>query len=217
MAKKPANAAPDWSGDDEGEEVAASATTTAPKATPATGSKTESQASQPDMHPGWEGGNVGRVTATPQVANQHPPVADEADEALPEPPAPPVARVNKFALPSTLPTSYAESHALLMKLNAISVTSEAEAKDKSDAMKVFGPHYHRVQQGLPTVDIGSVEYGKSAVGHNVILQRQRIEELARTDLQVAELLKSFDDLVKAHLALRAKYADLTAKIENETK
>ena len=197
---------PDWPTGDEAEEALPPVAPVAPVATGATATAATAPAAakEPAVHPGWTGGNVGNVTQTPQIAGLHPDADGEAEEALPQPPAP--KGPSKFALPSPLPASYAACYALLQKLKGIPATTEKENEERNECLAVFGKHFHALQQGLPTTQIGSVAYGNTAAKHNEVLTGQRREMAAQGDMVVKELLEDFKALEKRALALRNELA-----------
>jgi len=103
--------------------------------------------------------------------------------------------VSAFELPDPLPNYY-ESLKLATKLEQTPVKTKVGARARLNAVEKLRGHAFSSQQGLPAVDMTAAQYGDHVGRHRHILKRERIESVAQSLPEVAELLDEYDKLLK---------------------
>jgi len=118
--------------------------------------------------------------------------------------SPEVAETEESPAEDSLPDDLKESFALLNKIDGLPESTSKLEREKAARRSRVCKHIARLQAGLPIIHLGADELAKSQKNHSKILKRQRIELLARENLDVRELLEAYDDLVERFNALNSK-------------
>jgi hypothetical protein len=137
---------------------------------------------------------VEKVLAAPPTAPARavPPPASAPQR--PAPAAPPTA--------PKYPGDINRCYEMLRQLQQMPERTETEEKIKAARLAPLKDHIHRIQQGLPTLSTEAESYGNAVGKHAHSLKRHRLEVMARTSVEVKELLAERDSLAKENESLK---------------
>ncbi|MGN6556221.1 MAG: hypothetical protein ACTHLW_21125 [Verrucomicrobiota bacterium] len=99
------------------------------------------------------------------------------------------------------PKDYIKCFGLLAEVKSAPAKNRAEAVYKRAFIEALKNHIHRLQLGLPVVEIDADAIATSQAGHGAALKQSRLRELAKQNPDVRSLLES-------HASLKAENEQL---------
>lgn len=96
--------------------------------------------------------------------------------------------------PDKAPRTFREALDTLRAVEALPENTVALAKAKAARLEIARAHAHRLQQGLPFVEVSAGHIAEMARRSAPEARRARLESLARGNSDVRELLEEFDAL-----------------------
>jgi len=137
----------------------------------------------------WEDGDKLAEQAKADAVESEKPVADEdADPGE----------------PGAFPEKLQDSFAMLAELEKMPERTPKEERAKRGLINPLKDHIFRLQQGLPTIHLTADDLHHSQKGQTAILRQQKLEAIARENLEVRQLLTDYERVVKENEELRAE-------------
>ena len=102
------------------------------------------------------------------------------------------------------PDNFKDALALLQKESAAPVSNEAEDKAKQKRLAPLRAHVGKIQQGLPVLPVSANDHASVHEHRRLGEKRAKLERLARSHMEVKELLAEVDSLTKQLSELKSK-------------